>query len=263
MAHHASAKFLATHPRWRRVAKFKALITDVQGTLIPSGAAERALRALFPSASSEDIISTGIGRPKRGHIAALWKRSHGYAPSESLLDAMTSDYQKHLLFTPPDMDFVPGARETLCKLAEYSIPHGFVTGFARLSMQPMLNHWAKQGIVFDAFGTSDGGFCGIRQPWQLLPKAHALFPQGDVEHSKTTQIAALLKHWDVAPADVIFLGDTPYDMAQAREAACGHVIGVTDHSALKSVDLDVSRALCAAGADFTIPNWWPIHDALQ
>jgi phosphonatase-like hydrolase len=195
--------------------KIELVVFDLAGTTVEDGdAVNKCFREALSNAGlavSAEAVNGVMGLPKPEAIRALIESS---GRRGALLDRvpeihanfvarMVSFYQ-----TDRAVGEVPGAGETFARLQRAGIKVALNTGFSREIAGPLLRRLGWQrGELIDATVTSDEVARGRPHP--------------DMIRHLRVRLGVL------DPARVAKVGDTPADLLEGVNAACGLVVGVT------------------------------------
>lgn len=208
--------------RWLECPR-KAVVFDCAGTLVDDGSQSpvEALRRVFSEVGldvTEDQLRQPMGSAKRHHIATLlaqpllreqWLSRWSTAPDDDAIDRLHQRLETLLVQEAGERSQpLPGILEVLHQLRRWEVPIGITTGYTRATLSAVLAKATGYGLFVDATVTSDEVPQGRPAPWMLFRVMEALgaYP----------------------PRHVIKVGDTPLDMAEARNAgawAVGVLLG--------------------------------------
>jgi phosphonoacetaldehyde hydrolase len=171
-------------------------------------------------------------------VAARWHQRHGRDWTEADVERLyTGD------FVPLQLEalarhsrLVPGLLDTVTALRQRGVKVGTSTGYFRAAGEVVFAAAARQGYVPDHNVLPDEVPAGRPAPWMIFRNMEALgvYP----------------------PTAVVKVGDTPHDMAEARNAACW-AVGVLASSSAVGCSEDEwhllpageRQARCAAAAE--------------
>ena len=194
------------------MSRFSAFLFDIDGTLLRAGGAGR--RA-FNRAMEEltGPVVEGVAEMKfDGMTDRLIVREalalSGLAFEEGLADALLARYLEHL---PGELDspafrVLPGAAATLGAIRARGAALGLCTGNLALGARLKLAHAGLDGY----FDWSPAGLHGFAEDGEARAQLVA---------AAVARVSAALGR-DVAPAEVLIIGDTPRDVSAAREVGC-------------------------------------------
>jgi phosphonoacetaldehyde hydrolase len=190
-----------------------------------------------------------MGMAKRGHIEAmlaggrlggLWRTRHGRDADAGDIDAIYRCFEPALMAAlPRHAELLPGVAEAVAALRRQGLRLGSTTGYSRPMMEVLAPLAASQGYLPDCLACPDDvGGRGRPYPYMLWR---------NLEHLGVAAIGEVLK-----------VGDTAADMAEARHAGC-LAVGVVKGSSMLGLsaeeldslsDGDAARLLAAAEAGF-------------
>lgn len=242
----------------------QAVIFDLSGTLIDFGSRGPvvAFVELFRRQGieiSEAEARKPMGSHKWDHIWAVlgepavmarWQARYGRPPEKADVDAMYPAFTAlQLEVLARHVDVLPGVPELVRALTARDIAYATTTGFDSAMMPPVWAALAAAGIEPVATLTPDVVGGGRPAPWMIFEAARRMgrYP---------------LSHF-------VKVGDTPVDIAEARNAGCwavavvdtGNELGLS-REALATLSEAEHQALVAAardkflglGAHFVIPG---------
>lgn len=242
----------------------QAVIFDLSGTLIDHGSRGPvvAFVELFRRQGievSEAEARQPMGSHKWDHIwavlqqpavAARWIARHGRPPEKSDVDAMYPAFTAlQLEVLARHVDVLPGVPELVRELTSRGIPYATTTGFDSGMIPPVWDALKAAGIDPVATLTPDVVGGGRPAPWMIFEAARRMgrYP---------------LSHF-------VKVGDTPVDIAEARNAGCwavavvdtGNELGLSQEQFAALSSMEHERLATAArekfqqlGAHFVIPR---------
>jgi pyrophosphatase PpaX len=171
-----------------------AILFDLDGTLVDTVpfilAAVRHTFDGYGSGPSEAEWIAGIGTPLRAQLGQFVRRPEDVEPL----------YQRYRTFWIENHDRMtrcfPGARETVLALREAGHPIGVVTAKTEEGARRTLRHVG----LLDAVGAMVGADTCPRSKPDPMPVRHAL------------------ERLDRSPAEAVFVGDSPHDVAAGNAA---------------------------------------------
>lgn len=217
----------------------KIPLFDIDGTLIESGSPihREAFRAAFgevyslPDASLTDMVCDGmIDNQILVEIAALhgMDRRTAIAKLPAALEVMARYFLAHADETPPVV--LPGVRELLERLSTMRIVCGVLTGnHEPIGWEKLRRAELAKYIQFGAFGNA------AMKRSELLPVA-------------ARSVSQVLGS-PVMPTDFVIIGDSPRDIACAREGGVPVVAVATGRYSLDELAAESPDALFANLAD--------------
>ena len=193
-------------------APFAALLFDIDGTLLRAGGAGRrafgrAMEDLVGPLAEAVADMKFDGMTDRMIVReALSLSTRDY--DEALAGAILARYLEHL---PGELDspafrVLPGAADTLGALHARGAAMGLCTGNLALGARLKLRHAGLEGY----FDWSPAGLHGFAEDGEARARLVA---------AAVRRVAAAAGR-DVAPAEVLIIGDTPRDVLAAREVGC-------------------------------------------
>jgi phosphonatase-like hydrolase len=191
------------------------VVFDMAGTTVnDEDSVNRCLRSSLAAAGlsvTAEAVNTVMGLPKPIAIASLIEKLSPENALRDQVEAIHDDFvSRSIEFfrTDPSVYEVPGATRVFEALKKSGIRVAFDTGFNRVIAEVILDRlgWLRSALI-DATICSDEVKRGRPHP--------------DMIH----QLMAGLKLDD--PQRVAKVGDTPADLWEGANAACGLVVGVT------------------------------------
>ncbi len=194
----------------------KLAVFDIAGTTLDDGdavhtALAKAL-ALHGHQAGRDEINTVMGIPKPEAIRILLA-NRGIAYDADLVKRLHEDFLREMqqAYIDAPLSEKPGCSALFADLAAAGVRVAVDTGFDRVTTNIVLEKlgWLDQGLIHDSI-TSDEVEQGRPAPDMI----HELMKRAGLEN----------------PAEVAKIGDTPADLQEGRNAACGFVVGLTHGS---------------------------------
>lgn len=210
------------------------LAWDIDGTLLTAaGAGERALRSALHETFAIEVNSEGTGIPLAGRtdrfITGALLEKFGVADTLEHRERLWANYLPTLetLLATGVGRVLPGVPEALASARRRGWRQGVLTGnLARAAAAKLrycaLEHWFEFGIY------------GDQEPERSMLGHRAL------------ETLALLLGTMPSPADLVIIGDTPYD------ATVAHAIGA--RCVLVATGPYSHATLATAGADLLLPD---------
>jgi phosphonoacetaldehyde hydrolase len=247
-----------------KTSSIKLVVFDWAGTLIDHGAVApvETLVALFESAGvtvSPAQVRSAMGLGKREQIESVlrvpvvlrsFQAAHGRVPTHADVDALYASYMPAQLGAiQRRSELIAGALPSLNYLRARRIAVATNTGYFRVGAALVLACARAQGFVPDYTVCADDVPTGRPAPYMI----HACMQALAVQH----------------PREVLVVGDTPLDVAAARNAGCWSVavagtgnevgLGRNDWDALpvrekNALLANAHRNLRDTGADFVIDS---------
>jgi phosphonatase-like hydrolase len=196
--------------------RIELVVFDIAGTTVYDGnAVGNCFRATLAAAGLEvdpAAVKTVMGLPKPEAIRRLIEASPLSAALRERVSATHDDFvarMRHYYASDPTIQEVPGASATFAALRRAGIKCALDTGFSRAIASVLIDRLGWQDRI-DASVTSDE-----------VPRGR---PYPDMIHY-------LMEQFGITNAmRVAKVGDTPVDLEEGTNAACGMVIGVTQGS---------------------------------
>jgi phosphonatase-like hydrolase len=197
--------------------RIELVIFDIAGTTVnDDDGVNRCVRAALENVgleTSREAVNQVMGIPKPLALLHLIEHSDQRAQLLSRLDAIHADFVDRMMQfyrTDPSVHEIAGASDTFSRLRAAGIKTALNTGFTRDIVQVLLDRLNWKDSVVDATVTSDEVSRGRPHP---------------------DMIRKIMSDLGVAdPGRVVKVGDTPADLQEGANAACGLVIGVTQGS---------------------------------
>ncbi len=234
----------------------QAVIFDWAGTVVDYGcqAPVLAIQELFrrrgvPLEANEARHAMGLlKRDQLREILALpqvaqrWRAVHGDA---DLLDELFAEFiPLQLEIVEQSSAVISGIPEVVAQLRAKGLKIGSTTGYTRAMLAPVIQRAAREGYSPDFTITPDETKAGRPAPWMIFENMRAL----DV----------------YPPSAIVKVGDTPSDMAEARNAGVWAVAVVDSSNEASAFGAEEARSkLLAAGADAAIATLRELPALLQ
>ncbi|MEQ1823609.1 MAG: HAD hydrolase-like protein [Fimbriimonadaceae bacterium] len=189
------------------MARFKLAIFDLAGTTVSDsntvgGCLQEALLAAGVAVTVDDVnVVMGIRKP-----IAIQMLLHQYGASGDV-EAIDADFRGRMIETyrtSPEVREIPGTSATFRVLKELGIRIAVDTGFDRETTDILLERMAWGDLVDDSIASDE---------------VQSGRPAPDM-------IFELCRRANVAPSEVIKVGDTPADLKEGAAAKVGLNVGV-------------------------------------
>jgi phosphoglycolate phosphatase-like HAD superfamily hydrolase len=187
---------------------YAAYLFDIDGTLLRAGGAGRRAFTMAMEELTGPVADMKFDGMTDRMIVREALALSGRAWDPGLADAILARYLEHLPSQLPSPAFrvLPGAADTLAALEARGAALGLCTGNLALGARLKLRHAGLEAH----FDWSPAGLHGFAEDGE----ARALLVAAAV-----ARVGAALGR-PVAPSEVLVVGDTPRDVAAAREVGC-------------------------------------------